>query len=87
MATSMKAGGKTIFNAKTNCSIITAGEVWSVAEVALFACKAAGTPGCGAPTTAEKALLAESFAPVEGEVMRYGQKVYNMAVPVLNKIS
>jgi len=87
MATSMKAGGKTIFNAKTNCAIITAGQVWSVAEVALFACKAAGTPACGAPTTVEKALLAKDFGPVEGEVMRYGQKVYNMAVPVMNKIA
>jgi len=85
MATSMKAGGKTIFNAKTNCAIITAGQVWSVAEVALFACKAAGTPGCGAPTTVEKALLAEEYADVGDDVLRYGKIVYNKALPVMKE--
>jgi hypothetical protein len=87
MATSMKAFGKTIFDAKANCAIITAGQVWSVAQVAFFACKAAGTPGCGAPNLAQKVLLAEEYADVGDDVMKYGKIVYNKALPVMKEVA
>ena len=72
---------------KTNCAIITAGQVLAAADFAAYICTLAGNPGCGVVGQMDKIKIAEEYVGMEDEVLTYGQLTYNKMLPYAKRIA
>ena len=72
---------------KTNCAIITAGQVLAAADFAAYLCTVGGYPGCGVVGQMDKIKIAEEYVGMEDEVLTYGQLTFNKMLPYAKRIA
>ena len=72
---------------KTNCAIITAGQVLAAADFAAYLCTLGGYPACGVVGQMDKIKIAQEYVGMEDEVLTYGQLTFNKMLPYAKRIA
>ena len=72
---------------KTNCAIITAGQVLAAADFAAYLCTVGGYPACGVVGQMDKIKIAQEYVGMEDEVLTYGQLTFNKMLPYAKSIA